>query len=206
MSSPNDKRVAARPARAALLLQQLMVVAGGVCLGWAVDIWVETRWYQAAATAQIEQILATHAPVRPVATDTRGDGDSVLGQLDVPRIGLSVIVLEGDDERTLRLAVGHLPDTPRPWEEGNAALAGHRDSFFRPLERLRVGDAISLLTRHGSFHYRVRSFRVVAPDAVWVLEPSQGVHLTLITCYPFRYVGSAPQRFVVQAERVPAGT
>jgi sortase A len=143
---------------------------------------------------------------RPAVEDTGRDGDRLLGQLDVPRLGLSVAVLEGDDERTLRLGAGHLPDTPPPWRDGNTALAGHRDTFFRPLQHLRIGDGIDMVTRHGSFHYRVRSLTVVDPDAVWVLAPSARVQLTLITCYPFRYLGSAPQRFVVQAERVATGS
>jgi sortase A len=127
--------------------------------------------------------------------------DSLIGVLDVPRIGLSVAVREGDEDRALDTAVGHLPDTPLPWLNGNAALAGHRDTFFRPLRHLRVGDAIQLSTRHGTLQYRVRRMMVVEPDALWVLNASDGVSLTLITCYPFTYVGRAPKRFIVQAER-----
>ena len=208
MPSPGASHVPGRRARIALVIERVAGIVGVVCLAWVGAVWTQARWYQASARAQIDQILRAHGehgPAWPAVEDTRGDRDPLLGQLDVPRIGLSVVVLEGDDERTLRLAVGHLPDTPRPWEVGNTALAGHRDSFFRPLERLRIGDAIDMLTRHGSFHYRVRSLTVVDPDAVWVLAPSERVHLTLITCYPFHYVGSAPQRFVVHAERMPGG-
>jgi sortase A len=85
------------------------------------------------------------------------------------------------------------------------ALAGHRDTFFRPLEQLRVGDEVRVATRHGEFEYRVRRLAVVDPENVWVLNPFQHVGLTLITCYPFRYVGPAPKRYIVQAERLASG-
>jgi sortase A len=124
-----------------------------------------------------------------------------IGRLEIPRIGLSVIVAEGDDEKTLKVAVGHLPDTPLPWQEGNTALAGHRDTFFRPLRRIRAGDRIDLATRHGTFRYRVTRLNIVNPDELWVLDASVGAALTLITCFPFDFVGSAPRRFVVHAER-----
>jgi sortase A len=98
--------------------------------------------------------------------------------------------------------VGHLSDTPLPWDGGNTALAGHRDTFFRPLERIKAGDDVYLDTSRGRFHYRVRRTIVVKPEDLWVLDPSANATLTLITCFPFHYIGSAPQRFVVQAERV----
>jgi sortase A len=125
-----------------------------------------------------------------------------IGRLEIPRIGLSAVVAEGDDDNTLKVAVGHLPDTPLPWEEGNTALAGHRDTFFRPLRRIRVGDDIRLATPRGDFRYRVTRHTVVDPDEVWVLDASSGAALTLITCYPFGFVGPAPRRFVVHATRI----
>jgi sortase A len=128
--------------------------------------------------------------------------DSLLGQLTIPRLSLSVPILEGDDGRTLSVAAGHLPDTPLPWDEGNAAIAGHRDTFFRPLKDVRVGDEVQVLTPHGAFRYRVLRVMVVGANDGWVLNSWDRVRLTLVTCYPFNYVGSAPQRFVVHAERI----
>jgi sortase A len=110
--------------------------------------------------------------------------------------------MEGDDESTLNVAVGHLPDTPFPWQEGNAALAGHRDTFFRPIRRVRTGDEIRLVTPRGTFRYRATRQVVVEPDELWVLDPSPTAALTLITCFPFDFVGPAPRRFVVHAERI----
>ena len=146
----------------------------------------------------------------PLASDRRLDtvgaqhetGAPAIGRLEVPRIGLSALVLEGDDENTLAVAVGHLPDTPLPWQEGNSALAGHRDTFFRPLRHVQLGDDIRLTTSRGAFRYRVTRQMVVDPDQLWVLDHSPTAALTLITCYPFNFVGPAPRRFVVHAERV----
>jgi sortase A len=108
----------------------------------------------------------------------------------------------GDDENVLDASVGYLPDTPLPWTSGNSAFAAHRDRLFRPLKDIRTGDAIRLSTPHGELNYRVLKTMIVKPKDVWVLGPLPSVDLTLITCYPFYYVGSAPNRFVVQAEKV----
>lgn len=129
------------------------------------------------------------------------EAGGLIGALDIPRLGLSSVVVEGDDDGTLKVAVGHLPDTPMPWEEGNAALAGHRDTFFRALKDVRVGDEIALQTVHGTLRYRVSRTLVVDPGDLWVLDPSPASPLTLVTCFPFPYVDRAPQRFVVHAAR-----
>ena len=96
-------------------------------------------------------------------------------------------------------AAGHLPATALPWESGNAVIAGHRDTFFKPLKDLRDGDEIRMTTTHGTFDYRVTRTQIVEPDDMSVLAPTSSPSLTLVTCYPFVYVGSAPQRFIVQA-------
>ncbi len=98
--------------------------------------------------------------------------------------------------------MGYLPDTPLPWKPGNSAFAAHRDRLFRPLERIRVGDDIRLSTIHGDFQYKVTRSLVVNPKDLWVLDPSPDADLTLITCFPFEYVGRAPKRFIVQARKI----
>ncbi len=98
--------------------------------------------------------------------------------------------------------MGYLPDTPLPWQPGNSALAAHRDRLFRPLERIRVGDDIWLSTEHGDLQYEVSRTLIVNPNDVWVLNPSPDANLTLITCFPFSYVGHAPKRFIVQAKKI----
>jgi sortase A len=115
---------------------------------------------------------------------------------------LSSIVLEGDGEPVLMTAVGHLPDTPLPWEAGNAVLAAHRDRDFRSLKGIRIGDVIRFEMADAEFEYVVRDAFVVKPTQVSVLRPTAKPTLTLITCYPFHYIGPAPKRFVVRAERI----
>jgi sortase A len=165
-----------------------------------------------ALTYQVEQHtrLARLGPSRDdLAVDRSRDAvapaseaNVPIGRLEIPRIGLSAVVMDGDDENTLNVAVGHLSDTPLPWQEGNAALAGHRDTFFRPIRRVHTGDEIRLVTPRGTFRYRTTRQMIVEPDELWVLDPSPTAALTLITCYPFDFVGPAPRRFVVHAERI----
>lgn len=127
---------------------------------------------------------------------------SVIGRIEIPRIGLSAVVSKGDDEAVLRRAVGWVTGTAGPGDGGNTALAGHRDTFFRPLQRVRVDDRIRLVMPDETLEYRVASTQVVEPDDISVLQSSGKEELTLITCYPFRFIGPAPDRFIVKATRV----
>jgi sortase A len=129
---------------------------------------------------------------------------SVIGRLEIPRLKLSVMVREGADEGTLSRAVGHIPGTALPGAIGNMGLAGHRDTFFRVLRNIRENDAIEFQTTNGAYRYVVTSTKIVTPRDVSVLAASGGENLTLVTCYPFYYVGSAPKRFIVSAEKVAA--
>ena len=126
-----------------------------------------------------------------------------LAVLHIPRLGLEVPVLEGIDDRTLNRAVGHIPGTAAPGEVGNVAIAGHRDGFFRGLKDLAVGDRLELETGGERRLYAVESLRVVEPEEVEVLEPTPAPVLTLVTCYPFYFVGNAPQRYIVRAAELP---
>jgi sortase A len=113
------------------------------------------------------------------------------------------MVAEGVDESTLARAVGHIPGTSAPENVGNVGLAGHRDTFFRGLSRIRLKDSIQLETTQGKYEYEVVRTEVVNPDQTDVLDSSNQSELTLVTCYPFHYVGAAPQRFIVRAARLP---
>jgi sortase A len=115
-------------------------------------------------------------------------------------VGLATRVLEGSDAHILRLSVGHIPGTALPGSTGNVGLVGHRDTYFRPLRKIKVGDEIRLSTAAGKFKYRVVSLRVVLPRAIEVLNPTQQPTLTLVTCYPFDFPGTAPQRLIIHAE------
>lgn len=185
-----------------------LVIAKWVERGlWAVGLvallvpalfFLQARVYQAREKALFEHPHSTRASV--LAGNVGRSG--VLGKLDIPRLHLSTMVREGTDDATLRVAVGHISETPLPWEPGNVALAGHRDTFFRSLERIRKNDLIRMTTLRGTSTYRVESFKIVDPEDVSVLDASAESVLTLVTCYPFVYVGSAPCRFIVRARRV----
>jgi sortase A len=112
------------------------------------------------------------------------------------------MVREGQDAKTLRRAIGHIPATALPGQPGNVAIAGHRDTFFRHLGDLRTGDSIGFSTMDGDFAYEVESLSVVGPEDVEVLAPSQEKVLTMVTCYPFFYIGNAPKRFIVRAKQI----
>ena len=136
------------------------------------------------------------------APDTVRPPSALVGRLKIPRLKLSAMVQEGADESILSRAIGHIPGTGMPGIMGNVALAAHRDTFFRPLRNIRPGDLIDLQTAQGSYDYRVKSTQIVDPRDVSVLNASSAETLTLVTCYPFYYVGSAPKRFIVHAARI----
>jgi LPXTG-site transpeptidase (sortase) family protein len=125
-----------------------------------------------------------------------------VGKIEIPALGLATMVLEGDDAGILRLAVGHIPGTALPGPSGNVGLAGHNNTFFRPLQKINLGDEIRYSTTAGTFTYRVVSLRVVLPSAVEVLNATPQPTLTLVTCYPFNSTSPAPKRFIVHAEMV----
>ena len=124
-----------------------------------------------------------------------------LALLRIPGIGLEVAVLEGADDWTLNRAVGHIEDTATPGAAGNSGIAGHRDGFFRGLKDIRAGDGIEIETVGGVERYRVERTWIVDPEDVSVLDPTTVPSITLVTCYPFYFVGPAPQRFIVRAVR-----
>jgi sortase A len=119
--------------------------------------------------------------------------------LRIPGIKLEVPVLAGTDDWTLNRAVGHIEETAMPGADGNSGIAGHRDGFFRGLKDVHVGDELVLQTRGADERYLVERIWVVDPEDVSVLDPTPTRALTLVTCYPFYFVGPAPQRFIVRA-------
>jgi len=143
----------------------------------------------------------TPSPAGAGAVEAAPRANDVIGLLEIPRLGFSEVLAEGDGTDTLQIAIGHLPDTPFPWQPGNSAFAGHRDGRFRPLKEIKIGDRIRLLTSRGDLDYVLRQTMIVNPEDVWVLAPTAEPTLTLITCYPFSYVGKAPKRFVMKAVR-----
>lgn len=149
----------------------------------------------------VRPVSEANAPSRLPAEPTRALR-GLLGRMSIPSLALSVTVVEGTDALALRRAVGHVPGTAMPGETGNVVISGHRDTHFRPLRNVRRGDVINIATLRGDFSYRVTSTLIVSPDHLAVLEPGEGENLTLITCYPFNFIGSAPDRFIVRAVRI----
>jgi len=183
-------------------LERLLIVIGCGCLVAVGTSLVGATSFQKTAAQTFERELVAPAPPEiagkgsaPVMRAVHG----LIGRLEIPRLNVSVMVMEGDDDATLARAVGHLPDTALPWERGNAVIAGHRDTFFRPLKNVREGDEIRMTTTRGTFDYRVIRTEIVEPNNLSVLAPTPSRALTLVTCYPFSYVGSAPQRFIIHA-------
>ena len=137
--------------------------------------------------------------VRAYEKSLGSDSLEPIGRLDIPTIDLSVLVLEGTDELTLNRAVGRIEGTAMPGEAGNLGIAGHRDGFFRGLKNLSKDDRVTLTTLSGVYQYRVDDIQVVKPNDLHVLKRSSFPTLTLVTCYPFYYLGDAPKRFIVKA-------
>ncbi len=192
------------------LAQYAFTVIGLLALGYCLTVFLDAEFYQAREARRFTRELRlaevgaaktprTHVPVvAPVA-------GGVVGRLDIPRIGVSVMVVEGVKYGDLKRAAGHIPGTALPGESGNVGVAGHRDTFFRPLRSIQRNDIITMSTLQGAYRYRVVRTKVVRPDDVQVLYPTGRDTLTLVTCFPFDYVGPAPKRFIVQAYRMPEG-
>ncbi len=176
----------------------VLLLIGMVAVGYAAYAIESARTYQAAHERTFE---ATPPSAEPRVAEPPPEG-STLGRLQIPRLGLRVMVVQGDSPQILGRAVGHLPETTLPGEDGNAALAGHRDTLFRPLRGVRPGDEITFETASRVVRYQVDWMLVVPPSSVEVLQSSGVRELTLITCFPFDFVGSAPNRFVVRAREV----
>jgi sortase A len=181
-----------------------------IWLGSALIVWgaafLASYWWtlheRAAAQRRAKEWLArTTAVHRPVPAPPVRRGD-VIGELEIPSLQLSVMVFEGDDAGILGQGAGHIPGTALPPGSGNIGIAAHRDTYFRPLRVIHANDVIALKTPAGTSRYAVTEAKIVRPSDVGVLARAPGRDLTLVTCYPFFYVGSAPERFIVHARKV----
>ena len=170
--------------------QWFLCIIGLLLVGYWAEAQLNAKWSQVQGARELER------PGFLVSAPRYG---SVVAKLEIPRIHLSTIAFEGDTESILARGAGHISGSALPGTRGNAVFAAHRDTFFRPLRSIRAGDVISVETAQNKKDYVVKSARVVSPDEVDVLRPTPEPTLTLITCYPFRYIGPAPDRFVVRA-------
>ena len=178
-----------------LWAQRILLTGGILMLGYCGVVLVDTWIFQRQENAALEQFVPEHTILPAVP-------DGLIGRMEVVRLGVSVMVVEGTSNKTLRRAVGHIAGTALPGQPGNAGIAGHRDTFLRPLRNIHTGDLITLTTPRGEYRYRVESTKVVSPDNVAVLDSDGTEVLTLVTCHPFYFLGSAPNRFIVRATRV----
>jgi sortase A len=194
----------------------LLLVAGALMM--AVVLWtqIDSAFYQsvqarhfAEATrepAMVEsELRISPAPgiLLPPPTMLGGLDPLLIGRLEIPRLGLTAMVREGIEPGTLRKAIGHLPGTTLPGKPGNFVVAGHRDSFFRGLRLIHNGDEIRVRTWNGAFTYRVTGLSVVDPSDTQAARSTMTAVCTLVTCFPFDYLGPAPRRFIVRAEMTP---
>ena len=186
-----------------LWIGSALLIAGVVALSWYAWVWHEASVMQSQAKRWLQQRRLTHAPAPRFVIPKPRRGE-ILAELDIPRLRVSVVVLEGDDADILKVGAGHIPGTGLPETGGNIGIAAHRDTFFRPLRFIRPADVIALKTREGVSRFQVRDVEVVPPSDTRILAATPGRDLTLVTCYPFFYIGSAPQRFIVHAQRMPA--
>ena len=186
------------------IMELVFLMTGIICLG--VFLWDQaaTQVEQQRADTELDKEIERSREVtpqkpRPRVRIKRG---APVGKVEIPRLKIAAVVRSGVDNQTLKRAVGHVPTTALPGHPGNVGLAAHRDSFFRNLKGVRKGDVIRMITPEGEFEYTVQSTKIVTPKNVEVLDPTPENALTLVTCYPFNYVGSAPKRFIVRAKQV----
>jgi sortase A len=137
---------------------------------------------------------------RAVAVLPKPEG--CIGRITIPRVGVSAAILEGTGRKALLLGVGHVEGSAGPGAPGETVLAGHRDTVFRPLKDVRKDDLVWIDTERGSYVYRVVSTRIVRPHPIELAASGPRRELTLITCYPFHYIGSAPERYIITAQEL----
>ena len=181
--------------------ERLLILVGVLCVGYFLYTYAEASLYQTFEDRELDKILndAAVTPSPEAAPRSTFAPGSAVGRIEIPRLGVSAVIRAGSDARTLRLAVGYIPGTALPGDRGNFGLAGHRDTFFRKLRDINPDDEIRIVTPDGVFRYYVQRTSIVMPEDVWVLDPTTYPALTLVTCYPFNYIGSAPKRFIVRA-------
>ena len=179
-------------------VERLLWTCGLLCIGYCLVLGVQARGTQRLAERIGESLPAENTTPFELAKD------DVIGRIEIPALALSAPITGDYDGNSLRKGVGHIPGTAVPGGLGTVGLAGHRDSFFRPLRRVAVKMEIRLIDKTGTYHYVVDSTEIVSPDKVEVLNIVARPELTLITCFPFDYVGAAPERFIVHAHLLSA--
>ena len=176
-------------------------LGGAAALGYSGYILTEARNAQSRGDRELAAAAASYSPSGEprIKSDPNLKSGALVGRLEIRRLGISVVIFEGTGQQVLDIGAGHLTVSPLPGEGGNMVLAAHRDTYFRHLRDVAKGDLVSVTTANVSRQYQVQATRIVDPDDAGVLAPTAEPSLTLVTCYPFSYIGAAPQRFIVQA-------
>ena len=177
-------------------IYRVLLLSGAAVLVWAGGSVVYANIFQYFEASRFDDRTISSAPSPQIR-----EGD-VIGKLEIPKAGVSVMVLEGVNEDALAIAAAHVSATPLPEARGNFVIAAHRDTFFRKLREVRKGDLIRFSTIEETYWYSITTTEVVQPAETWVMQSHGYSEITLITCFPFSYIGSAPQRFVVHARPV----
>lgn len=175
--------------------QRALWVIGFLILGYSGMAYVNASLEQYRGKQELDRLVHEKATAQAKVQTPYG---GLVGKMEIPRLHLSAVVFEGTDDPILSQGVGHLTGSALPGQNGNVVLAGHRDSFFRALRNIRTGDMVEVTTEHGTRRYAVKSTEIIEPTQVSVLEPTRTPTLTLVTCYPFYFIGHAPKRFIVQ--------
>jgi sortase A len=189
---------------AARIASNLLFLGGALAIAAVMHTYASAHAFQTRELARLQahrDLPTSLAPVVEAPRHAFAEGEAV-GEIRIDRLHMDAVIAQGDSNAVLRRAVGHLSDTPMPGDAGNVVLAAHRDTFFRPLKEIRPGDVIDIVDMEHHWQYRVEWSRVVSPSATDVLADTEDNTLTLVTCYPFEYIGRAPTRFVVRAVEV----
>jgi sortase A len=188
--------------KAARWIANVLLLAGVTAVSFSAGSFIAmTIWQKWQNYRFDQQRTVSQTTIQPQVQPHIRNGE-IVGRLAIPRLNVRAMVREGTGERTLGLALGHIPGTALPGQKGNIGVAGHRDTLFRALKDVAANDEITFETPHDTFVYRVENTRIVKPEDVQVLDPGPTRELTLVTCYPFEYVGSAPDRFIVKAKLI----
>jgi sortase A len=182
-------------------VQRVLFAFAFVAFVYCAYVMTESWIFQRQEDRSLERLVVARQTA-VIDTSPVSEPDGLIGRISVARLGVSVIVMEGTAGPTLRRAAGHISGTALPGQQGNVGIAAHRDTFFRPLRDIRKDDLITVTTSRGEFRYRVVSTQIVDPDDVSVLNSDGSDVLTLVTCYPFNFIGAAPNRFIVRAEQI----
>jgi sortase A len=200
MTQKNDQEIFARRGERFIgWTRRILILTGVLALAYVALTLSNAKLFQNAASRALDGQIQAEEQHRDVKNNVKEGG--VLGRMEIPRIGMSVMVLQGTASKTLRLGVGHIDGTSLPGESGNIGIAGHRDTFFRGLKDVHRDDEILLQTASGTSRYEVDWIQITAPGDGNIVSLATESGLTLVTCYPFHYVGPAPERFVVHAHR-----